>query len=61
VDPTAVLLARLRLPAQPNPDVQRAPTPDWSAAAWGAEETNVNNRVRHVLLPPAAVRRVVGA
>jgi hypothetical protein len=59
VDPTALLLARLRLPAQQNPDVQRAPRPDWSAAAWSGEDTNVNNQVRAVLLPPAAVRRLI--
>jgi hypothetical protein len=59
VEPTAVLLARLRLPAQPATDVQRAPIADWAAGTWSAEETNVNNRVRHILLPPRAVRRVL--
>ena len=59
VDPTAVLLARLRIPAQQNPNVAEAPIPDWSAAVWSNEDAHVNNRVRHVLLPPAAVRRIV--
>ena len=59
VDPTAVLLARLRIPAQQNPDVAEAPIPDWSAAVWADEDAHIDNRVRHVLLPAAAVRRVV--
>lgn len=59
VDPTAVLLARLRLPAAPNADAAQAPTPDWTAAAWPDEDTNVLNGVRHVLLPPAAVRHLI--
>lgn len=59
VDPSAVLLARLRLPARQNADAAQAPIPDWSAAAWPADETNLNNRVRRVLLPPAAIRRLI--
>jgi hypothetical protein len=59
VDPTAVLLARLRIPAQQNPEVAEAPIPDWSAAVWPNQDANIDNRVRHILLPPAAVRRVV--
>jgi len=58
VDPTAVLLARLRIPAEPSATAAEAPNPDWSAAIWPDENANVNNRVRHVLLPPAAVRRI---
>ena len=50
VDPTAVLLARLRIPAQQNPSVAEAPIPDWSAAVWPDEQAHVDNRVRHVLL-----------
>jgi hypothetical protein len=59
VDATAVLLARLRIPARLNPDPDQAPIPDWSAPAWPLEETNINNRVRHVLLPPGAVRHLI--
>jgi hypothetical protein len=59
VEPTAVLLARLRLPAAPNPDASQAPTPDWSAAAWPDEDANVLNDVRHVLLTPAAIRHLI--
>ena len=59
VDPTAVLLARLRIPAEQNPNAAEAPIPDWSAAVWPTEHAHVDNRVRHVLLPPAAVRRVI--
>jgi hypothetical protein len=59
VDPTAVLLARLRLPAQENPQVDEAPTPDWSAATWTPAERHLDNTVRRVLLPPAALLRVL--
>jgi hypothetical protein len=59
VDPTALLLARLRIPAQQNPDVAAAPLPDWSAAAWPDDDDRLDNDVRRVLLPPAAVRRVI--
>jgi hypothetical protein len=59
VDPTAVLLARLRIPAQQSPSAAEAPIPDWSAAVWPDEHAHVDNRVRHVLLPPAALRRVI--
>jgi hypothetical protein len=58
VDPTAVLLARLRLPAEPSPTPADAPIADWSAATWPDENAHIDNRVRHVLLPPAAVRRI---
>jgi hypothetical protein len=60
-DPNAVLLARLRLPAGPAPDGASAPDPDWSAAAWGDPAATPDNDVRNVLLPAAAVWRVVGA
>jgi hypothetical protein len=59
VDPTAVLLARLRLPAQPAVTGEDAPRPDWSAAVWAGRESRLNNRVRHVVLPAAAVRRLL--
>lgn len=60
VDPTAVLLARLRLPAGPAPDPIHAPVPDWSAAVWPDPGANLDHTVRRVLLPPAALLRVVG-
>ena len=69
VDPTAVLLARLSIPAGPAPDGDSAPVPDWSAAEWPdptppppapAEITpNVDNTVRNFLLPPAALRHLL--
>jgi hypothetical protein len=59
VDATAVLLARLRIPAGQNPAADRAPIPDWSATAWPDENANINNRVRHILLPPGAVRFLI--
>lgn len=69
VDPTAVLLARLSIPAGPAPDGDSAPVPDWTAAAWPAptppppapvEETpNIDNSVRNFLLPPAALRHLL--
>jgi hypothetical protein len=61
VDPTAVLLARLRLPARQSASATGAPEPDWSAAAWPDDRANIDNRVRRVLLPPAALRHVLGA
>jgi hypothetical protein len=70
VDPTAVLLARLRIPAAAAPNATSAPIADWSAAAWPAptpaspapiEVTpNVDNNVRNFILPAAAVRRLAG-
>jgi hypothetical protein len=59
VDATAVLLARLRIPARNNPSVDGAPIPDWSAVEWPGEEGNVDNGVRHVLLPPGAIRHLI--
>ena len=59
VDPTAVLLARLRIPAQQGPTAAEAPVPGWSADVWPDDHAHVDNGVRHVLLPPAAVRRVI--
>ena len=59
VDPTALLLARLRIPAEQNPDVAAAPIPDWSVAVWPNEDAHVDNRVRRTLVPPAALRRVI--
>lgn len=60
VDPTAVLLARLRLPAGPAPNTTSAPAADWSAAAWPEPAANIDLNVRNVVLPPAALLRVAG-
>jgi hypothetical protein len=59
VDPTAVLLARLRIPARQNADASRAPDADFRASAWANAGANIDNTVRHVVLPPAAVRRLM--
>jgi hypothetical protein len=69
-DPSAVLLARLSIPAGPAPNPNKAPAADWSAAAWPAptpappdpiETTpNVDNSVRNIIWPAAAVRRLAG-
>ncbi len=69
VDPTAVLLARLSIPAGAALDGDSAPVPDWSAGVWPAptppppapvEVTpNVENTVRNFLLPPAALRHLL--
>jgi hypothetical protein len=60
VDPTAVLLARLRLPAQPAPNAASAPNPDWSAAVWPDTSANIDNSVRIFLFPAGALRRIAG-
>ena len=59
VDPTAVLLARLRIPAAAAASAEDAPSPDWSAAAWPDEGANIDNGVRNVVLPAAAIRRLL--
>jgi hypothetical protein len=59
VDPTAVLLARLRIPAVLGADADAAPSPDWSAAAWTDEQGHLDHDVRRVLLPAAALARVM--
>ena len=61
VDPTSVLLARLRIPAAPAASAADAPVPQWSAAAWPGEDANVDNGVRNVLLPASAVRRLINS
>ncbi len=58
VDPTAVLLARLRIPAGPAPDAASAPEPDWSAATWSDPATNLDNTIRNFLFPPAVLHRL---
>ena len=62
VDPTAVLLARLRIPAAHVPDETQPPAADWSSAAWPVVDevpANLDNGVRHVLLPPGAVGHLI--
>jgi hypothetical protein len=58
VDATALLLARLRLPAHQAANATASPDPDWSAAAWPDAKMNLNNDVRYVLLPAGALARV---
>jgi hypothetical protein len=58
VDVNAILLSRLRLPARQTANVTQAPDPDFSAAAWPDDKKNLNNDVRVVLLPGAALARV---
>lgn len=60
VDPTAVLLARLTLPATKPPDAKSAPVPDWKAGTWAPQDSNLDNFVRQFVLPPAALRRLAG-
>jgi hypothetical protein len=63
VDATALVLARLSIPAAPAPDADSAPEPDWSAATWTdlapGENPNIDNAVRNFLLPPAAIRHLL--
>lgn len=70
IDPSAVLLARLSIPAGAPLNPNSAPVADWSAAAWPdptpkppkpVETTpNVDNTVRNIILPAAAIRRLAG-
>ncbi|MGB8167342.1 MAG: hypothetical protein WCF18_07600 [Chthoniobacteraceae bacterium] len=64
IDPTAVLLARLRIPATLPANPASAPVPDWSAATWAGDASggnpNLRNDVRNFILPPAAIRRMAG-
>ncbi|MGH7943384.1 MAG: hypothetical protein ACREF9_00015 [Opitutaceae bacterium] len=60
VDPTAVLLARLRLPSAAAPQVTSAPIADWSATAWPNANANLDLDVRNYLFPLAALRRIAG-
>jgi len=53
-DPTAVLLARLRIPADgTNPPV--APAPSFAIARWNNPTFNLRNEVRRWVVPPAAL------
>lgn len=60
-DPTAVLLARVRVPATLAPAGPaggvRVPSADFSAAAWANPATRINNFVRNFIIPPAAALR----
>lgn len=60
VDRTAVLLARVKLPASAPPDdVTQPPGALWTAAAWAQPEI-IDNQVRNFVLPTAALRRLAG-
>jgi hypothetical protein len=59
VDPTAVLLARLRIPATQGLAAADPPSPDWSAASWADEQGHLDHTVRRVLLPAAAIAHVI--
>lgn len=60
-DPTAVLLARVRLPAAlaapATPGAAQVPSADFSAAAWADPSARINNFVRNFIIPPAAALR----
>ena len=58
IDPTAVLLARMRLPAGPAPNAASAPLPDWSAGTWADPNPHIDNSVRNFLFPASALRRI---
>lgn len=60
VDPTAVLLTRITLPAAAAANPVSAPRPDWSAATWPGASANLDNNVRNFLFPPAALRQIAG-
>jgi hypothetical protein len=62
VDPTAIQLARLHLPAPRPANALTAPEPDWGAGAWPAANptANIDNGVRQFVVPPAALRRLAG-
>src|SRR5262249_23672050 len=56
IDPTAVLLARLRIPATLPGDDTQAPEPDWTATTWANDpmsgnNPNLDNTVRNFILP----------
>ncbi len=60
VEPSAILLARLSLPARKAANAADPPLVDWSAAAWPNERANLDNLVRQFVVPPAALRRLAG-
>lgn len=56
-DPTAVLLARVRIPAtRVNPD--EVPVPTFSAAAWQDPTVRPDNFIRNFILAPALALRL---
>jgi hypothetical protein len=55
-DCTAVLLARVRLPAAPPIDNSKAPELNFAAAVWALNR--VDNDVRNYVFPSAALRRI---
>jgi len=58
-DKTAVLLARLHLPAT-HTDAAQAPVPDWSVTSWPDTTSHLNNLVRQFVIPPAVLRILAG-
>lgn len=58
VDPAAVLIARLKLPASRPPDDTKLPGAVWSTDAWSAPDANIDNNIRNFILPAAALRRL---
>lgn len=61
VDRTAVLLARVRLPASgPPANLTKPPGANWKVEAWAAAGSNIDNGVRNFILPAAAIRRLAG-
>jgi hypothetical protein len=59
-EPSAVLLARLKIPAAAPPaDPAKVPAVDWTIASWATPEANIDNNVRNFVLPSAAVRRLL--
>jgi len=58
-DPSAVLLARVKLPAAPPPaDPLLPPGAVWEADSWNDPTKVVDNTVRSFVLPPAAMLRL---
>jgi hypothetical protein len=55
-DPTALLLARVRLPAS-RASVTGPPVGEFTAAAWTNPAAQINNFVRNFVIPPAAALR----
>lgn len=60
VDRTAVLLARVRVPAE-LPTATGVPQGRWTEAAWSPADDRVNNFVRDFVIPPAVASRVAAS
>jgi len=56
-DKTAVLLARIVIPAKESVAADKAPEPDWTPATWQGNDALVNNFVRQFVLPAAVLSR----